>query len=152
MPAPASSKARFSAAMFGNARGEIRHVERSGHAVDQADADQEQQRGGEVDDDVVQPGLDARRARAVQRQPVGRGEQQLEEDEQVEEIAGQERAVEAHQQELEQRMEMRAGAMPAREREHHGGGPRMLVSSSMRADRRSTTSTIPNGAGQSPSR
>ena len=42
-------------------RGEVGHVERAGDAVDQADADQEQQRGGEVDDDVVQPA----RTRAV---------------------------------------------------------------------------------------
>ena len=107
-----------------DARGEIGHVERAGHAVDQADADQEQQRGGQVDHDVVQPGLDARGARAVQHQPVGGGQQHLEEDEQVEQIAGQERAVQAHQQELEQRMEMRARAMPAREREDHGGRAR----------------------------
>ena len=72
-------------------------------------------------DDVVQPGLDPRRARAVQHQAVGRGQQHLEEDEQVEQIAGQEGAVQAHQQELEQRMEMRARAMPAREREHERG-------------------------------
>ena len=88
----------------------------------------------------------------MQRQAVRGGEQQLEEDEEVEEIARQERPVDAHQQELEQRMEMRARAVPAREGEDHGGGPRMLARSSMRADRRSTTSTIPNGAGQSPSR
>ena len=92
-----------------------------GNAVDQADADQKQQRGGQVDHDVVQPGLARARARAVQRQAVRRGEQQLEKDEQIEEIARQEGAIEAHQQELEQRMEMRARAMPAREREHHRG-------------------------------
>jgi hypothetical protein len=70
----------------------------------------------------VQPGLDARDARTVQGEPVGGGQQQFEEDEQVEKIAGQEGAVEAHQQKLEQRVEMRAGAVPAGEREHQGGG------------------------------
>ena len=60
MPAPASSNARSSARDRRDARGEVGHVERPGNAVDQADADQEQQRGREVDHDVVQPGLDAR--------------------------------------------------------------------------------------------
>ena len=42
----------------------------------------------------------------VQQQAVGRGQQHLEEHEQVEQVAGQEGAVQAHQQELEQGMEM----------------------------------------------
>ena len=88
----------------------------------------------------------------MQRQAVRGGEQQLEEDEEVEEIARQERPVDAHQQELEQRMEMRARAVPAREGEDHGGGTQDARQEQHEADRRSTTSTIPNGAGQSPSR
>ena len=58
----------------------------------------------------------------MQRQSIGGSQQHFEEDEKVEKIAGQERAIQAHQQELEERMEVRARAMPAREREHDRGG------------------------------
>ena len=63
----------------------------------------------------------------MQREAVRRREQHLEEHEQVEQVAGEERAVHAHQQELHERVEARARALPAREREHercdaeHGG-------------------------------
>ena len=112
IPAPASSSVSALRSEPRDACGEIRHVERSRYAVDQAHTDQEQQRGHKIDDDIVQPGLNTRQARAVQRKAVGGGQQELEEHEQIEEVAGQERAAEAHQQELEQWMEMRSRTMP----------------------------------------
>ena len=59
----------------------------------------------------------------MQKQSVGCGQQDLEEDEQVEQVAGQEGAVQPHEQELEKAVEMRAGAMPAghREGQRRGG-------------------------------
>ena len=129
----------------------MRHVERAGDAVDQADADQEQQRGGQVDGDVVQPRLHPRLPRSVQQQPVGRGQQHLEEDEQVEQIAGQERAVQPHQQELEQRVEMLPLPVPARPRHRPARqAPRIAVSTSIMADRRSSTSTMPTAPASRP--
>ena len=63
----------------------------------------------------------------MQHQPVGRREQHLEEDEEVEEVAGQEGAVQPHQQELEQAVEMLPLPVPAgggedqrRQGEHRG--------------------------------
>src|SRR5690606_20312288 len=78
---------------------------------------EEAERGGQVDGDIVHAGLDAHGAGAVHQEAVGRGQHHLEEDEEVEEVARQESAVEAHQQELEQRVEMRASGVPAGKRE-----------------------------------
>ena len=93
--------------------GEIRHVQRAGHAVDHRHADQEQERRHQVHDDVVQAGLHARGTGAVQHQTVGRREQHLEEHEQIEEIARQERAVQPHQQELKHRVKRRRRRDPS---------------------------------------
>jgi len=100
---------------------EIGHVERAGRAINQADADQEERRGGEIDRDVVQARLDAQRPGAVQQQAVGRRQHHLEEDEEIEEVTGEERTVEAGDQKLEQRMEMMAGRVPAGDRIGLGG-------------------------------
>ena len=91
----------------------VGHVERAGQAVQQAHRDEEQRRAGEVEAHVVQRGAQPRHAGPVQQQAVGRDQQHLEEHEQVEEVAGQERAVDAHQLELEQRVEVRAAAVVA---------------------------------------
>ena len=53
----------------------------------------------------------------MQEKPVRGGEHDLEEYEQVEQVARQEGAVDAHQQELKKTMKMGAGRVPARERE-----------------------------------
>ena len=90
--------------------------------VDQADREQEQGRAGEVDRDVFQPLGDPPRAGAVQHQAVGGDQQHLEEDEQVEHVAGEEGAVDAHELELEQRVEVAAAPVPALggvDRDHH---------------------------------
>jgi len=98
----------------GHARGQIGHVERAGDAVEYRDTDQEAKRGGEIDRDVMQRRPDPKRARAMQHQPVGRGEHHLEEDEEIEEVPRQEGTVHPHEQELEQAVEMLAAAVPAR--------------------------------------
>src|SRR3546814_13000028 len=66
---------------------------RSGHAVDQADADQEQGGRDQVDGDVVHPRLDAGDPGAVQNQAVGGGQQHPEEDEEIEQVAGDRKSV-----------------------------------------------------------
>jgi hypothetical protein len=68
----------------GDARREIGHVERSRRGIDEAHANQEQQRGGEVDRDVVQARFDAEGAGAVKDKAVGRGKQDFEEYEEIE--------------------------------------------------------------------
>ena len=89
----------------------------------------------------------------MQQQAVGRDQQHLEEDEQVEQVAGQEGAVEPDQLELEQRVEMRvrARSAPAQCMQQRRQPRCTVVSSTISADSRSSTSTMPNGAGQSPS-
>src|SRR3546814_4051210 len=62
-----------------------------------------------VDGDVVHAGLDAGDPRAVQHQPVGGRQRHLEEDEEVEQVTSEERAVQPDQQELEQRVKIHAG-------------------------------------------
>ena len=74
-------------------RGEISHVQRSGRAIDEADADQEQQGRGEIDCDVVQARLDPQHSRTMQNKSVGGCQQQLEKYEQIEQIAGQKGAI-----------------------------------------------------------
>ncbi|MNY40246.1 hypothetical protein D3C86_1749740 [compost metagenome] len=48
----------------------------------------------------------------MQQQPIGGRQHHFEENEEIEEVTGQERAVDAHQHHLEQRMEMRTGLVP----------------------------------------
>ncbi len=97
----------------------VSHVQRAGDAVEDADRDQEQSRADEVQRHVMQGrdrafGLDV--AAAALQQAVGRDQQDLEEHEQIEDIAGQERAVQSDEQELVQDMEKRIAA------EHPGAG------------------------------
>src|SRR5690606_39671634 len=89
----------------GNDRREIGHIERPRDAVDERDADQEEQRRPDVDRDIVKSCLDALGAKSMQQHPVGSGEQNLEEDEEIEKIAREERAVQAHDLQEEQGLE-----------------------------------------------
>ncbi|MNT46680.1 hypothetical protein D3C72_1833440 [compost metagenome] len=84
------------------AQGQVGHVQGAGHAVDQRNADQQQERGDQVDGNVLQAGADARHARAMQQQAIGRRQQHFKKHEQIEKVASQEGAVQAHQQELEE--------------------------------------------------
>ncbi|KAG5724028.1 hypothetical protein E4T56_gene14144, partial [Termitomyces sp. T112] len=86
-------------------QGQVGHVQRAGDAIDQRRADQEQRRGQQIDGN---------------HQTVGSCQQYLEEHEQVEQVRRQEGAVEAHQLDLEQRMETGTGAVPAGRSEEQG--------------------------------
>ena len=57
----------------------------------------------------------------MQRQAVRSREQHLEENEKVEQIAGEERTVDPHEQELKQGMEKHPHAVPAGQREYNRG-------------------------------
>ena len=57
----------------------------------------------------------------MQRQAIGSREQHLEENEKVEQVAREERAVDAHEQELKQGMEKHPHAVPASQREYNRG-------------------------------
>ena len=85
----------------GDPQREFSQVQGPGQAVHQGDADQENQRGDQIDHDVMQAGTHARAAGSMQQQPVGGGKHDLEKDEEVEQVAGEEAAIEAHEQELE---------------------------------------------------
>jgi hypothetical protein len=60
----------------------------------------------------MQARFHAPHARTVQEQPIGGGKQDLEKYEEVEQIAGQECAIQTHQQKLEQRVEGGRDAVP----------------------------------------
>ena len=94
---------------------DVGHVQRAGDAVEHRHADQEQQRSDQVDGDVVQPGTHPLAAPAVQQQAVAGRQQHLEEDEQVEQVGRQEGAVQPHQLQLEQHVEVHARVLPARQ-------------------------------------
>ena len=64
----------------------------------------------------MQASAHALRAGPMQNQAIGRGEQHFKEHEEIEQVAGQEGAVQAHQEQLEQRMIMRADAVPTCQR------------------------------------
>ena len=57
----------------------------------------------------------------MQRQAIRSREQHLEENEEVEQIAGEECTVDAHEQELKQGMEKCPHAMPASQRKYNCG-------------------------------
>ncbi len=83
---------------------EIRHVERSGHSVEQPERGEKDRRGDQVDRDVLEGGLDLRAGPVQRHQHERRDQHHLEPDVQVEEVAGEEGARHAHQQDLDQRM------------------------------------------------
>ncbi len=100
---------------------DVGHVERARDAIQQSHADEEQQRGEQVDGDVVQARAHARDAAAVQQQAVAGGQQHLEEHEEIEQVAGEEGAVQAHELQLEQHVEVHARVLPARQRVEQRG-------------------------------
>jgi hypothetical protein len=57
----------------------------------------------------------------MQQQAIRRRQHDFEKHEQVEQVAGQEGAVDAHHLDLEQHMEMRAGLVPPCQRKHQRG-------------------------------
>ncbi len=77
---------------------ELGHVQRAGRGVDQRDAEQEDQRRHHRHHHVGDAGADAIRAGADGQQHEARRQQHLEADEQVEQVAGQERVAHAGRQ------------------------------------------------------
>ena len=87
----------------------------------------------------------------MQGQAVGGDQQDFEKDEQVEQVAGQEGAVDAEQLQGKEHVEILAAPVIAAcgiEQDRQG---RTAVSSSRRALSRSSTRMMPKGAGQLPS-
>ena len=105
---------------LGNAHGQVGHVQRTRDAIQHGRAHQEEGRGHQVDGDVVQPRPHPLAAGPMQQQAVGSRQQHLEEHEQVEEITREEGPVQAHQLDLEERMEMHADPVPAGHRKDEG--------------------------------
>jgi hypothetical protein len=103
--------------------GQIGHVQGAGQRIQQAHGDEEECRAGEIEHDVVHRGLQALApagALSVQQQAVAGGQQHLEENEQVEEVAGEKGPVQAHQLDVQQRMEVRSTLRIAAERIEQG--------------------------------
>ena len=73
---------------FGQALGDVVHVERAGRAVDQPDADDDEGRPDGADDQVLEGRGERAAVRAEADQDAGGERGDLEEDEQVERIAG----------------------------------------------------------------
>ena len=111
----------------GHLQRQISHVQSAEQAIQRADRNQEQRGAGQIEHDVVQAGAGSQAAAAMQNKTVGSQQQYLEEDEQIEQIAGEECAVQAEQLQLEQDMEMASADIDAaagihqREQRQHGG-------------------------------
>ena len=93
---------------------QIGHVKGAEHAVQGAYREQEQGGAGQIDDHEMQARPGASPPAAMQQQPVGSQQQNLEEHEQVEQVAGEESAVQTKELELEQDVEMPPGASSPR--------------------------------------
>jgi hypothetical protein len=92
--------------------GKVGEVERAGEPVERADAEEEQRRAEQVQHHELDAAAQLAGRRAEGQQAVRRDQEHLEEDEEVEQVTGEEGAVQPHQQELEQREE-RQGGEPA---------------------------------------
>ncbi len=89
-------------------QGQMGQVQGAEEAIEEAGGDQEERGTGQVDHYIVQARQGPGGATAMQDQAVGGQQQDLEEDEEVEQIAGEEGAVEAEQLQLEQDMKVPA--------------------------------------------
>jgi hypothetical protein len=109
-----AQKRRVLGRHLGDADRHIGHVQRAGDRIKHPQRRQKQRRAGKVIGDILHARAQPHLAAAMDHQPVAGDQQHLEEHEQVEGVAGQEGAADAHQLELPQRMEMPALAVPAR--------------------------------------
>ena len=96
-----------------HARGQIGHVQRSRLGIDRPQREQEQGRPDQVEEHVLHPRLQPRCAPGMDHQAIGGDQQNFEEDKEVEQVAGQKRAHDPHQLELEQRVEMPPPVVPS---------------------------------------
>ena len=89
----------------GQPAGQVRHVQRARHAVEQADRRQEERRRQQVERDVLDRAFELGALAAQRHQDERPHQQHFEPDVQVEDVAGQERPADPHQHRLEQRVE-----------------------------------------------
>ena len=114
----------------GNSRdlsGEVSDVERTCAGVKRAQCKEEQGRPRKVHHHILQTRAHPLPTARVDHQTIRGDEQDFEEDEQVEDVAGQERAADTHELELKKRVEMFAAIVPAgghRVQKHHEGQDR----------------------------
>jgi len=94
-------------------QGNIRHVECAGGRVQHRQPDQEQARCHQIQHHVVDAHAQALAALAVQKQHIRGNQQHLEKHEQVEQVARQKSPAQAHELELEHRMEVAPPHIPA---------------------------------------
>ena len=92
---------------------EVGHVEGAGYAIEGAHGNEEERRAGQIDHHVLYARLHAPGAPAVQHEAVGGDQQYLEEHEEVEDVAGQEGAVDAHELKLKEGVEVAPALVPA---------------------------------------
>ena len=93
--------------------GQIGDVERAGGGVKRAKGKEKERGASEVHHHVLQPGAHPVLAAGMDHQPVRGDEQHFEKHEEVKDVAGEERAADAHELKLEQRMEMPPAIIPA---------------------------------------
>jgi hypothetical protein len=98
---------------LGVLHGKVRDVERAGRAVERAEREEEERGAREVHHDILEPRPHPLAPTRMDHQAVGGDKQHLEEDEEVEDVARQERAVDPHELELEQGVEVPAPRVPA---------------------------------------
>jgi hypothetical protein len=98
---------------------QIGHIQGAGDTVQHRHANQKQRGREQIDRDVVKSRLYACASGPMQQQSVGSGQQYLEEHEEVEQIAGEKSAIQAHQLNLQQRVKVHAGTVPARDGKQH---------------------------------
>jgi len=83
---------------------QVRHVQRSGQSVEQADADQKQDGRDEVDGHIFDAAVELCLVAAQDQETEGGDQHHLEPDIQVEQIAGDEGTADPGQEHLEQRV------------------------------------------------
>ena len=86
--------------------GQVGHVQRARQGKEQAHGHQEERRPREVEDHIVQAGLQAGAGGAVQQEAVAGGQQNFKEDKQVEQVGREKGPVQAHQLKLKQRVKV----------------------------------------------
>ncbi len=92
--------------------GDVGHVQRANQAVRHAGAADEHGRGDQVHHDVLEPLTQLRQLAAEQKKSVRGDQHDFERYEQVEQITGEEAHVNAHEQELQQRLRPEGVAGP----------------------------------------
>ena len=103
---------RLHARQLRHPQGQVGQVERARDRVQQGHADQEEGRCQQVEDNVMHPGLEASLALTVHHQHVGRDQQDLEENEEVEDVASDEGATQPHQLKMEDGVEVAPMRVP----------------------------------------